>query len=39
MELQGRRGGKESADYIYERFLHYKAERDFVGMDVARNCL
>ena len=30
---------KESADAIYERFLGYKDEGDFVGMDVARKYL
>ncbi len=30
---------KESADAIYERFLRYKDEGDFVGMDVARKYL
>ncbi len=30
---------RESADAIFERFLGYKAERDFVGMDVARKYL
>jgi len=30
---------KESADAIYERFLRYKKEGDFVGMDVARKYL
>ena len=30
---------KSSADAIYERFLDYKAEGDFVGMDVARKYL
>jgi uncharacterized protein DUF4385 len=30
---------KESADAIYGRFLLYKAEGDFVGMDVARKYL
>ena len=30
---------KESADGIYERFLRYKNEGDFVGMDVARKYL
>jgi hypothetical protein len=30
---------KESADAIYERFLWYKDEGDFVGMDVARKYL
>ena len=30
---------RESADSIYERFLGYKAEGDFVGMDVARKYL
>jgi hypothetical protein len=30
---------KESADGIYERFLRYKKEGDFVGMDVARKYL
>ena len=30
---------KRSADDIYERFLHYKLESDFVGMDVARKYL
>ena len=30
---------KKSADDIYERFLHYKLESDFVGMDVARKYL
>ncbi len=29
----------KSADDIYERFLGYKAEGDFVGMDVARKYL
>ncbi len=29
----------ESADAIFERFLGYRAERDFVGMDVARKYL
>ena len=28
-----------SADAIYARFLAYKAERDFVGMDMARKFL
>ena len=30
---------KKAADNIYERFLDYKAEGDFVGMDVARKYL
>ena len=30
---------KGSSDAIYERFLDYKAEGDFVGMDVARKYL
>jgi Domain of unknown function (DUF4385) len=30
---------KKSADDIYERFLDYRAEGDFVGMDVARKYL
>lgn len=30
---------RESADAIFERFLGYRAERDFVGMDVARKYL
>jgi Domain of unknown function (DUF4385) len=30
---------KKSVDNIYERFLDYKAEGDFVGMDVARKYL
>ena len=30
---------KKSADEIYERFLDYRAESDFVGMDVARKYL
>lgn len=30
---------EESADAIYERFLRYKKEGDFVGMDVARKYL
>ncbi len=30
---------KSSGDAIYERFLDYKAEGDFVGMDVARKYL
>ena len=30
---------KKSADGIYERFLRYKKEGDFVGMDVARKYL
>jgi hypothetical protein len=30
---------KESAEAIYERFLRYKKEGDFVGMDVARKYL
>ena len=30
---------KASAEAIYERFLGYKAEDDFVGMDVARKYL
>jgi hypothetical protein len=30
---------KESADAIYRRFLQYKDEGDFVGMDVARKYL
>jgi hypothetical protein len=30
---------EESADAIYERFLRYKDEGDFVGMDVARKYL
>ena len=30
---------KKSADEIYERFLDYRAEGDFVGMDVARKYL
>jgi hypothetical protein len=30
---------KESAEAIFERFLGYKAEDDFVGMDVARKYL
>ena len=30
---------RESADAIYEKFLEYRAESDFVGMDVARKYL
>ena len=30
---------RESADAIYKRFLGYRAEGDFVGMDVARKYL
>ncbi len=30
---------RESADAIFERFLGYRVERDFVGMDVARKYL
>jgi Domain of unknown function (DUF4385) len=30
---------KKAANSIYERFLDYKAEGDFVGMDVARKYL
>lgn len=30
---------RESADRIYELFLRYKAEGDFVGMDMARKFL
>ena len=30
---------KKAVDDIYERFLDYKAEGDFVGMDVARKYL
>ena len=30
---------RESADAIYGKFLKYKAEGDFVGMDVARKYL
>jgi uncharacterized protein DUF4385 len=30
---------KKSADEIYRRFLDYRAEGDFVGMDVARKYL
>src|SRR5918997_5087373 len=30
---------KKAADDIYERFLDYKSEGDFVGMDVARKYL
>ena len=33
------KAAKKSADDIYERFLHYKLESDFVGMDVARKYL
>ena len=39
MEIQGCRVGAESAKAIYGRFLDYKAEGDFVGMDVARRYL
>ena len=30
---------KESSAKIYELFLHYKSEKDFVGMDMARKFL
>lgn len=30
---------KESAAKIYKLFLHYKSEKDFVGMDMARKFL
>jgi hypothetical protein len=30
---------RESAQKIYELFLHYKKQRDFVGMDMARKFL
>ena len=30
---------RESADRLYERFLAYKADGDFVGMDMARKFL
>jgi hypothetical protein len=33
------KAAKKSADDIYERFLYYRAEGDFVGMDVARKYL
>ena len=33
------RAAKRSADEIYGRFLDYRAEGDFVGMDVARKYL
>ena len=33
------KAAKKAADDIYERFLDYKAEGDFVGMDVARKYL
>jgi uncharacterized protein DUF4385 len=33
------KAAKKSADDIYERFFDYKAEGDFVGMDVARKYL
>ena len=33
------KAAKKSADDIYERFVDYKAEGDFVGMDVARKYL
>jgi hypothetical protein len=33
------KAAKKAADEIYERFLDYKAEGDFVGMDVARKYL
>jgi hypothetical protein len=33
------REAEESAGAIFERFLRYKAEGDFVGMDVARKYL
>jgi len=33
------KAAKRAADDIYERFLDYKAEGDFVGMDVARKYL
>ena len=33
------RAAERSADEIYERFLDYRAEGDFVGMDVARKYL
>jgi hypothetical protein len=40
LELQGRQGGQEGCPgHIYERFLGYNSEGEFVGMDVARNYL
>src|SRR5918998_1312810 len=33
------KAAEKAADAIYERFLNYKAEDDFVGMDVARKYL
>ena len=33
------KAAKKAADDIYERFLEYKSEGDFVGMDVARKFL
>ncbi len=33
------KAAEKAADDIYERFLNYKAEGDFVGMDVARKYL
>ena len=38
MGLQERRG-RASAGAIYARFLEYRDEEDFVGMDVAREFL
>jgi len=33
------KAAKKAAEDIYERFLDYKSEGDFVGMDVARKYL
>jgi hypothetical protein len=33
------KAAKKAADYIYERFLAYNSEGDFVGMDLARKYL
>jgi hypothetical protein len=30
---------RESSQAIYEKFLEYRSEEDFVGRDVARKCL
>ncbi len=37
--LKDAEAAKKAADDIYKRFLDYKAEGDFVGMDVARKYL
>ncbi len=38
-ENLARRLGQKATDDIYDRFLDYKSEGDFVGMDVARKYL